>query len=164
MENTEITHSYKDGTYKCKMCGLGIDKNDNFAELHLNFVHGTQIILLCISCGMKLTEASRRRELFEKAEEFSMIDLSNPNFVAAFVERKKREWQGLVHPDKQYCLVAIDKNGVLVHRVYELLNPAISKAKDFWVNKGFLAVEVFHIEADAEGNSIAVDYHGLRNY
>lgn len=87
------------------------------------------------------------------------IDLKNPEHLAAVVERQKRAFN-----KPCFRLVAIDTNGVLVRHDYEVLSTAISEAKDFWVNKGFLAVEVFHIESGEDGNNIVVDYHGLRNY
>lgn len=150
---------------KCKMCGQEFDRTEGFSELELHFVHRTETVLLCVSCGMKLTEKARCRELWEKPREpLSEIDLRNPVSIGEIIEQEKSLCQKLENSAQPYYLIAIDKNGVMVRRNFELESAAISEAKDFWVNKGFLAVEVFRFVPQGTKMLIETVYHGLRNY
>lgn len=82
-----------------------------------------------------------------------------------YIERQKRMLVKEVGRScKGFFLIAIRKDSVVFRQKFELKSTAIGEAKNFWVNKGFLAVEVFHIESGEDGDRIAVDYHGLRNY
>lgn len=83
-------------------------------------------------------------------------------FTTEFLANKIAEEKkgSILDLQKKYCLLAISRDGLMVHREYDYEHDARDMAKDYWL-KGFLAVEVFHMNDSAD---IVTDYHGLRNF
>ena len=79
-------------------------------------------------------------------------------FLATKIEEEKKD--SILDLLKEYCLLAISRDGLMVHREFDNEHDARDMAKDYWL-KGYLAVEVFHMNISRD---IVTDYHGLRNF
>ena len=79
-------------------------------------------------------------------------------FLASKITEEKKA--SILDLQKKYNLLAISRDGLMVHREFDYEHNARDMAKDYWL-KGFLAVEVFHMNISGD---VVTDYHGLRNF